>query len=75
MKALLLCVFLCLVGCEWANRDSDGDGVPNAEEAARAAEAAGKMGGILWPIAGVGGAVVALVLRSMLKDKKEEETS
>lgn len=78
MKVLLLCVVLTCTGCgliekarDWAGGDSDGDGISNAEEAARTAETAGGLGGMVWPVAGTLGAGIALFLRSLAKKKEE----
>ena len=74
-RVLLLCTFLCLVGCapllRWANSDSDGDGIRNAEEAARAAQTGGGLLGSIWAPAGLLGAAGAIGLRMLLKKKEE----
>ena len=72
IAALLLCLFLCS-GCasfmEWAQGDKDGDGVPNAEEAADVVEAAGGVAGLWWAPAALGAGVVAAFLRGAAKKK------
>ena len=76
MKALLLCVFLCCVGCagltEWAQGDKNQDGISNAEEAARATEVAGSAVGLWFAPATVAAGIAAAVLRSMAVKKAEQ---